>query len=109
MEGRINPNHFYFNCFVKSGEQYEVNRVEDMIRNGYYTGSERTRLVMPPSQHLTGLFCLFQQLLFPSLKKNIPGFVQAMKTEDLELQMNAAIESGLDMTVSTDGSGFDST
>jgi len=109
MEGRSNPNHFYFNCFVKAGEQYEVTSADELVKDGYYTGSERTRLVMPPSQHLTGLFCIFQSLFFNALKKTIPGFVQAMKTEALEEQMNAAIESGLDMTISTDGSGFDST
>lgn len=77
--------------------------------DGFYTGSERTRLIMPSSIHLVGLFCILQNLFFDSLKECIPGFIQAVKTEDLEEQMNAAIFEGLVTTISTDGSGFDST
>lgn len=96
LEGKSNPNRFYFNVFLKSGESYEkVGSVADLTRNGRYLGTERSRLVMPPSEHMLGLFCTFQNLFFPTLKRCIPGFIQAFTTEALEEVFNQAIEAGL--------------
>lgn len=51
---------------------------------------------------------LLQQLLLPSLKAQIPGFIQAMSVETIEDKFNEAMELGMTKFISTDCSGFDS-
>lgn len=100
-----------FSVMVKSGEQFFST--EDKLQLNLLFGEDsRPRAISAPSSQLCGYMTYLQSvLIFPVIKKLIPGFMHGLSCHDLTEKITADT-SHLDFkrlkAVSFDGSGFDS-
>lgn len=100
-----------FEVIVKAGEVWmtlDINFKDGEVVNV----SERPRAISNPSDHLCGLMTYIQSaVIFPMLKKAVPGFIHAKNCHDLVHHFEENLNH-VDMkkfkSVSFDGSGFDS-
>ncbi len=96
-----------FTLMVKTGE---VNTTVDMSydSDGFLIGqSSRPRAIMNPTSGAFGLMQAVQSEIFPLVRKHIPGFIHAMKGQEIVDLVKSRIKHDW-KAISLDGSAFDS-
>lgn len=93
---------------VKSGEEYFSEVPLEFDQNGRVTNQDsRARLISNPGDVTCGTATYIQSVLFPAIKRAVPGFIQGLTKKQMLTLFKSKITTDHD-SVSADGSGFDS-
>jgi len=98
---------YAFSAMVKSGEVYFRNVTHRDQYNCLLDRDDRPRLIFVPSKNACGPITWIQQFMFKDLKAVVPGFIQAMNSNELKQVIRTHIPAN-SKCCSSDGSSFDS-